>query len=69
MQMMILRNIFREKWVRKFAKMITADFDPFQVQIGSIVDMKFAHFQELALIELGIWILEISIRYACYFEK
>ena len=30
-QKMILRKIFREKWVRKIAKIYTADFDPFRV--------------------------------------
>ena len=29
MQKTILRKIFRENWVRKTAKMFTADFDPF----------------------------------------
>ena len=31
MQKMILRKIFREKWVRKIAKMNTADLDTFRV--------------------------------------
>ena len=35
MQKTLLRKIFRENWVRNTAKMVTADFDPFLVQIGA----------------------------------
>ena len=35
MQKMFLRNDFREKWMRNFAKTITADFGPFLIQFGS----------------------------------
>ena len=35
MQKTILRKIFRENRVRKTAKMVTADFDPFQAQNGA----------------------------------
>ena len=34
MQKTILRKIFRENWVRKTAKIVTAEFDPFRAQIG-----------------------------------
>ena len=39
MQNMIFRKIFREKWVRKIAKMNTADFDPFRVLIVSKIGL------------------------------
>ena len=32
MQKMILRKIFREKWVRNFAKIVSAEFGSFQAQ-------------------------------------
>ena len=32
MQKMILQKMFRQKWVRNFAKMITADFGQFLFQ-------------------------------------
>ena len=35
MQKMILRNKFRENWVRKTAKIASADLDPIRVQISA----------------------------------
>ena len=35
MQKTILRKIFREKWMRNFAKSIMAEFSPFWVQFES----------------------------------